>query len=299
MKQLGLICLTVVLFTSCVSKKKYLALENAQAEFKIAYDQLQTIIDECEDDLDATKQELAVRDTELNAEKDRNQSLKDELDFVKKTNTNLLDRLSDLSVINKSGQESIQKSLEAINNQSAYIQELNSSLRVKDSTNLALVLNLKRSLEDINDEDVDIEVKKGVVYISLSDKMLFKSGSATILSAAETVLGKIAKVVNDHKDLDILVEGHTDDVPIENSCIKDNWDLSTKRATAVVRLLQTKYEVSPSRMTAGGRSEYVPKASNETADGRSTNRRTEIIILPKLDEFFQLLEAPVPEGNNN
>lgn len=159
----------------------------------------------------------------------------------------------------------------------------------KDSLNLSLVMNLKRSLADVNDSDVQIEVKKGVVYISISDKMLFRSGSSTINANASTVLGKVAQVINDHNDLDILVEGHTDNVPINTGCTKDNWDLSAERATAVVRMLQTKYKVNPSRMTAGGRSEYVPKADNATAEGRKTNRRTEIIILPKLDQFFELM----------
>jgi chemotaxis protein MotB len=149
-------------------------------------------------------------------------------------------------------------------------------------------VNLKRSLADVNDEDVTVEVKKGVVYISLSDKMLFKSGSADISTMAEGVLSKIAKVVNDHSELDILVEGHTDNVPIKTANIKDNWDLSALRATAVVRLLQSKYNVKPERMTAGGRSEFVPKVANDNPKNKSINRRTEIVILPKLDQFFQL-----------
>ena len=123
--------------------------------------------------------------------------------------------------------------------------------------------------------------------------MLFKSGSYKINPAAESVLGKIASVANDHKDLDLLVEGHTDNVPIATECIEDNWDLSAKRATAVVRMLQKKYNIAPQRLTAGGRSEYVSKGSNDSAEGRSINRRTEIIILPKLDQFFQLMEEPV------
>ena len=154
-------------------------------------------------------------------------------------------------------------------------------------------MNLKRSLDNFDDEDISIEVKKGVVYVSISDKMLFKSGSYKVGTQAEEVLGKIAKIINDHKELDILVEGHTDNVPISTECMTDNWDLSAKRATSIVRLMQTRFEVDPARMTAGGRSEFVPKASNETAKGKATNRRTEIIILPKLDQFFKLLEPPV------
>jgi chemotaxis protein MotB len=153
-------------------------------------------------------------------------------------------------------------------------------------------MNLKRSLDSFDDEDIAIEVKKGVVYVSISDKMLFKSGSYKVSDRAEEVIGKIAKIINDHNELDILVEGHTDTVPIATECMIDNWDLSTKRATSIVRLMQTKFAVNPNRMTAGGRSEYVPKTTNETTQGRAINRRTEIIILPKLDEFFKLLEPP-------
>lgn len=222
----------------------------------------------------------------------RVKSLEDQLVVLKASQSTLLDQLNTASVINKAGAESIKKSLDAINMQSGYIQELTKTMQYKDSVNLALALNLKKSLSDFNDKDVTIEIKKGVVYISISDNMLFKSGSAVINPAAEKVLGKIAGIINDQKELDILVEGHTDNLPISTDCVADNWDLSAKRATSVVRSLQTKYKVEPSRMTAGGRSEYLPKASNANAAGRAENRRTEIIVLPKLDQFFKLLEAP-------
>jgi chemotaxis protein MotB len=306
MKNGAIVILSLLLFSSCVSKKKYLEIQTAQTEARVAREKLQlqfenceaervrlnSSLEEAENQLKQSEQQLAVRSAELENERLKTRSLEQQMEYFKSTNTNLLDRLSDLSVVNKSGAESIKKSLEALNEQNKYIKDLTTSMREKDSLNLALVINLKRSLGDINDEDVTIEVKKGVVYISLSDKMLFKSGSADINARAEEVLGKIAKVLNDHKELDILVEGHTDNVPIKTNCVEDNWDLSVKRATSVVRSLQNKYNVAPGRMTAGGRSEFVPKASNATSQGKSLNRRTEIIILPKLDQFFQLLEPP-------
>lgn len=270
----------IVLFSSCVAKKKFLDLQSTS-------DAQKALKENCE-------KELAMKNADLESQKGKIKDMEDQLEYLKKTNTNLLDRLADLSVLSQSSAESIKKSLEAINEQSKYIKDLNTNIQRKDSLNLTLVSNLKRSMSDVNDQDVNIEVKKGVVYISLSDKMLFKSGSSKINTQAETVLGKIAQVVNDHKELEILVEGHTDNVPIATDCVEDNWDLSVKRSTAIVRLLQSKYNVAPERMTAGGRSEYVPKSSNETADGRSINRRTEIIILPKLDQFFQLA-APATE----
>ncbi|KXK39807.1 MAG: flagellar motor protein [Bacteroidetes bacterium OLB9] len=219
-------------------------------------------------------------------------SAEDQLMVLKNSNAGLLDQLNAASVINKAGAESIKKSLEAISQQSAYIKDLTKTMQYKDSVNLALALNLKRSLKDFNDQDVSIQVKGGVVYVSLSDDMLFSTASAVINSKAQSILGKIASILNDHKDMNILVEGHTDNVPMTGDCITDNWDLSSRRALSVVKTLQKKYKVDPSRMTAGGRGEYSPVASNSNAKGRAQNRRTEIIILPKLDQFFQLLEAP-------
>lgn len=273
---------------------------NNRDELQLSYDELKSQLKYCDDqlalrlgDLREMENELLIRNTDLANERSRVNALEQQMEYFKSTNTNLLDRLADLSVINQSGAETIKKSLEALNEQNRYIKDLTASMQRKDSLNLQLVMNLKRSLADIDDEDVNIEVKKGVVYISLSDKMLFRSGSADILPRAEEVLGKIASVINDHTELDVLVEGHTDSVPIKTDCLKDNWDLSVKRATSVVRVLQWRYKVDPTRMTAGGRSQFIPKATNNTAEGRSLNRRTEIIILPKLDQFFQLLEPPV------
>jgi len=289
--------------SSCVSKKKMAEMQLTQDQLKRDHDN--TLIEydlyrkQCEED------KLALRNKENDsgtknkylqesiAEKEQqNKDLRTELEYQKKTATNLLDRLSDLSIVSKEGAASIKNSLETLNRQSGYIQDLTGTIQRKDSVNLSLVMNLKRSLSDINDQDVNVEVKKGVVYVSLSDKLLYNSGSSAVKSSAEVVLSKIAKVVNDHKNLDILIEGHTDNIPISNSCVSDNWDLSVKRATSVARILQQKYAVDPSRITAGGRSEFSPKASNDNSFNRSINRRTEIIILPKLDEFFELLKAP-------
>lgn len=294
MKKILVLALPFLLLTSCVSKKKYLEM---QGSLRTQYEQLQAQVSSCDAEkaqlqtqLRGKEDELLKTQNDLANAKLRITALENDNAYLKSSNTSLLDRLSDLSVINQAGAENIKKSLDAINEQNKYIKDLTGKVQAKDSLNLALVMNLKRSLSDINDEDVTVEVKKGVVYISLSDKMLFKSGSYDIQPRAETVLGKIAKVVNDHSDLDILVEGHTDNVPINTNCLKDNWDLSAMRATAVVRSLQKKYGVAPERMTAGGRSEYIPKTSNATAEGKSQNRRTEIVILPQLDQFFQLLE---------
>ncbi|MEI7581163.1 OmpA family protein [Runella sp.] len=295
MRKIILFSLSVLLFASC-NKKQLAQLNKEKTDLQALLDKSKTDCDaltaKLNNDISDLKNQIKLKDGDVTNERAKLKALEDELAYLKRTNTNLLDRLSDLSIVSKDGAESIKKSLDALNRQSSYIQDLNSNLRRKDSLNLALVMNLKRSLENVNDQDVNVEVKKGVVYISLSDKMLFKYGSYDITTQAETVLGKIAKVVNDRKDFDILVEGHTDNMPYNSaSALEDNWDLSAKRATSVVRTLQKKYGVAPERMTAGGRGEYVPKVTNSDAANRSTNRRTEIVILPKLDQFFQLFEA--------
>lgn len=274
-----------LLMMSCVSQKKY---NDSEKRVQIAEERAQY----CEDDLKEKQNDNLMLNTRLSNEINKVNKLEKQIDYFKSTNTNLLDRLADLSIVSKKGAESIKQSLEALNEQNKYIKDLTTSIQRKDSLNLVLVMNLKRSLNNFDDEDINIEVRKGVVYVSISDKMLFKSGSYTISNQAEEIIGKIAKIINDHVELDILIEGHTDNVPIATECMVDNWDLSVKRATSIARLMQTKFGVEPQRMTAGGRSEYVPKTTNETVEGRALNRRTDIVILPKLDQFFELLEPP-------
>jgi len=286
-----------IMFSSCVSKKllvekqsQYDQAITGKKNCELKNQELSNDIKKLNDTNRKLEKELTACESNLNNERNQISILEQQLEYFKTNNTNLLELLTDLSVVNKAGAENVKKSLDAINEQNNYIKDLTSSLRKRDSLNLALVVNLKKSLIDVNDEDVKVEIKKGVIYISLSDKLLYKSGSAEINSKAEVVLGKIARILNEHKDLEILIEGHTDNVPINTDCITDNWDLSVKRATTVVRLLQNKFQISPERMTAGGRSQFIPKSDNTTSEGKSSNRRTEIIILPNLEQFFQMLE---------
>lgn len=239
------------------------------------------------------QKEIATLKTQLVNRDGQVEQYEAQIGNLQTTNASLLGRMEDLSIISKEGAESINKSLDNISKQYDFIEDLSTKIQSKDSLNLALVMNIKRSLADLNDEDVQVEVKGGVVYVSIADKLLYKSGSSKITDKAAEVIGKIASIVNDHEELNILVEGHTDDVPMSNSCVEDNWDLSVKRATSVVRMLQQEYYVAPERLTAAGRSEFVPKELNTTEEGRSANRRTEIIITPKLDQFFALMENPV------
>ena len=302
-----LVILILVGMTSCVGKKKFIQSLAEREKTQMTLDETLQQLRECQleqaklnksiqnwkDRTNQKETDVASKDGQLSAKNSEIAALKEQINVLENTNNNLLKSLSDLSIVSKTGAESIQKSMESINRQSKYIQSLTSKIQAKDSTNLVLVMNLKRSLADINDRDIEVEVKGGVVYVSISDKMLFQSGSSNLNSRAEEVLGKVASVINDHSTLNVLVEGHTDNVPIRNSCTKDNWDLSTSRSSAVVRVLQNRYGINPSRLTAAGRSEYVPKASNNDTVGRSINRRTEIILTPKLDEYFKLLEPPV------
>jgi len=273
---------------SCASKKKMTAAVNKANEIQIQLDKARADLNDCDSRTASLNNDIKLKNDELTAKTNKVKELEDQLEFLKKNNNSLLDRMSDLSVISKEGSESIKKSLEMMNVQGGQIRDLNASIQRKDSLNMALVLNLKRSLQDVSDEDVQIEVKKGVVYVSLSDKMLFKSGSSVINTQAETVLAKVAKILNDYKEIEILIEGHTDNVPIATDKVTDNWDLSVLRATSVARSLQKKYGVEPVRLIAGGRGEYLPKVANDSPANRSLNRRTEIIITPKLDQFFNL-----------
>lgn len=294
-----LVLAAVLLLPGCVSKKKYLDLQADNENITKSLEETRKRLKDCDDEKASLADQLKLKEGEwMSKEKEMSSQvnrLQEELDFQRKNNTNLLARLEDLSVLTRTEAENVRRSLDQLNEQSKYIRDMTVAMQRKDSMNLALVMNLKRSLADVNDEDVTVEVKKGVVYISLSDKMLFRSGSSRITSKANDILAKVAKVLNDQPDMEIMVEGHTDNVPISNDCVQDNWDLSVKRATAVVRALQKNYKVSPERMSAAGRSEYLPKEANETAEGRSNNRRTEIIIVPRLDQFFNLM---APQASN-
>ncbi|HRE37966.1 MAG TPA: OmpA family protein, partial [Chitinophagaceae bacterium] len=199
-------------------------------------------------------------------------------------------QLEDLSVITAAQAESIKKSMENIGAKDAYIQTLQQQMARKDSLNMALVMNLKGAIGNLDDKDINIKVDKGVVYVDISDKLLFKSGSYDVTERAKEVLGKVATVLKNQPEIEFMVEGHTDNVPYKGGVLLDNWDLSVKRATAVVRILQKQYGLDPAKMAAAGRGEYKPLEDNSTREGKAANRRTRIVILPQLDQFFKLLE---------
>jgi chemotaxis protein MotB len=255
--------------SSCVSKQKYVELEEMQKATS--------------DKLSNTKMELAAATAEKNAQAA-------ELASLRATSSDLMKQVGDLTRMSATNAENMEKTLESINEKEVTITNLQDAMNRKDSVTLALVTSLKGALGDMNDEDVQISVEKGVVYVNLSDKLMFRPGSAYVSTDAKTVLGKVAKIMAAKPTLEILVEGHTDTDPIATDCIKDNWELSARRATNIVRVLQNDFEIAPERMSAAGRGEYVPVASNDTREGRAANRRTRIVVLPKLDEFNKMIE---------
>jgi chemotaxis protein MotB len=289
---------TSVLFSlllfSCVSSKKFKKSQADYAELQVKLNSVQGDLSNCND----AKSELARQKSGLENDKTNltNQvaDLNKQIDFLKSNNTTVLRQLQDLSVVSSSQAESIKKSLENIGAKDAYIQDLQSAIARKDSLNLALVMNLKGAIGNLDDQDINIKVDKGVVYVDISDKLLFKSGKYEVTSQAKAVLGKVATVLKNQPSIEFMVEGHTDNVPYRSGILLDNWDLSVKRATAVVRILQNEYGLDPRKMAAAGRGEYYPLVDNSTAENRATNRRTRIVILPQLDQFFKLLEPKQP-----
>jgi chemotaxis protein MotB len=265
--------------TGCASKKD---LENCQTENKSLTESLQT----AREDLAAKNARVASLEEQLTAQK---QALAEQ-----KRAYIALQQSLDKSLTNASQNNvSIEKLVDQINESNQYIRHLVEVKSKSDSLNMVLTNNLTRSLSKEELKEVDVQVLKGVVYISLADNMLYKSGSYEINSRAAETLSKIAKIIKDYKDYDVLIEGNTDNVPIKKTNIRNNWDLSTLRASSVVQALQNDYGVDPKRLTAGGRGEYNPVASNDTEVGKQRNRRTQIIITPKLDEFMDLIgQAP-------
>jgi chemotaxis protein MotB len=281
---------TMPFLFSCVSSKKFKSVLSDYDTLRVQYMRLQSTELDCRKDKAALMLELSgVRKDNANLNT-RIADLNKQVDFLKENNTTVLNQLKDLSVVSASQAESIKKSLDNLGAKDAYIQDLQTALARKDSMNMALVMNLKGALGNLDDEDINIKVDKGVVYIDISDKLLFKSGKYEVSEQAKSVLSKVATVLKNQPDIEFMVEGHTDSIPYKGPVLLDNWDLSVKRATSVVRILQKEYGLNPSKMAAAGRSEYLPVSGNATAAGRAANRRTRIVILPQLDQFFKLLE---------
>jgi chemotaxis protein MotB len=270
MKRIVLSLVVLALLTSsCGAKKKIAALEKQNKE--------------CQDLLNSTTVKLNLCLTEKEALSQQNE-------YLKKNNSDLINNSKEMTLLTTKGAANIEKALETIKEKDLKISRMQDALTKKDSVTLALVTSLKGSV-GISDPDIQVNVEKGVVFISIADKLLFKSGSYVVSDKAKDVLAKVAKVVNDKPTFECMVEGHTDNVPFTgNAVLIDNWDLSVKRATAIVRVLTRDLGVKPSQLIAAGRGEYIPLVENNTAENRATNRRTRIVVLPKIDEFYDMIE---------
>ena len=273
------------LMASCVSSKKYSELEALQKSTNDLLNAATVKLNTCDEEKAAALANVA--------------SLEEQINFLKSNNQDLINNLGNLTTLSQKGAENLEKSLESLKEKDSRIKSLRDAVTRKDSVTLALVTSLKGVLGNIADEDIEINVEKGVVYVSISDKLLFRSGSFSVNKAAKEVLGKVAKVINDKPELEFMVEGHTDNVPIKVEGTQDNWDLSVRRATAIVRILQKDFGVAPERMTAAGRGEFIPVADNDTSAGRAKNRRTRIVVLPKLDQFYDLINQGMEQAASN
>ena len=272
----------VISMGSCVSKKEFQQLQGDYTNLQGLYNQSQV--------------DLATARTHGKSLEDRLADAQRENEGLKRQLAALQGSLDQSLVQNNQGSINISKLVDEINASNKYIKQLVEAKTKSDSLNLVLTNNLTRSLSRDELQEVDVKVLKGVVYVSLADNMLYRSGSYEVNDRAKTTLSKIAKILGDYKDFEVLVEGNTDDVPITRPNIRNNWDLSALRASSVVQVLQNDYGIAPNRLSAAGRGQYNPVATNETELGRQRNRRTQIIITPKLDQFLDLIDkAPATE----
>ncbi|MCW4470821.1 OmpA family protein [Flavobacterium sp. MFBS3-15] len=263
-----LLTLASLTLTSCGAKKKIAELEAKNKE--------------CQDLLNSATVKLNT----CLAEKD---VMAARIEDLKQSNNQLITTKDQITTLSSKGAENLEKTLESLKEKDLKITRLQDALTRKDSVTIALVSSIKRAV-GVNDPDIEVNVEKGVVYISIADKLLFKSGSYEVSDKAKEILGKVAAIVKDKPNFECMVEGHTDNVPIKNPVLQDNWDLSVKRATSIVRILQKDFGIEPQRLVASGRGEYVPLEANTTAEGRARNRRTRILVLPKIDQFYDMIE---------
>ncbi len=275
-KVLLVITIVSMSLTSCVSKKKYTELETKNKEIQ---------------DL------LNTATVKLNSCLTEREALASQIDFLKKNNSDLINNMGNLTTLTTKGAENLEKSLESLKEKDLRITRLQDALTKKDSVTLALVTNLKREV-GIDDPDININVEKGVIMISIADNLLFKSGSYDVSDRAKEVLAKVAKVINSKPDFECMVEGHTDNLPIKNAVLLDNWDLSVKRATSIVRVLHKDLGVNPKQLIPAGRSSYIPLVDNDSPANRAKNRRTKIIIMPKIDQFYEMVEKEMKNLSN-
>jgi chemotaxis protein MotB len=274
MKKISLILISVMFVSSCVSKKDFAALQSEKTKTQAQLITVKGNLQKC----------LIEQDEKVFA-------LTEQIKYLQADKKNALKQVENLTVLTQSSSDNIKTVIAQLSAKDKYINGVREAMTQKDSLNLAIKYHLTRNLtEGIQDKDIEVNIEKTVVFISISDKLLFKSGSYNVTDGAYTVLEKIAKVINDQPQMEVMIEGHTDTTPIKRAIIQDNWDLSALRATSITRILQYKFGVKPNRLIAAARSQYIPLVENDTPENRAKNRRTKIIIMPKLNQFFDLLE---------
>ncbi|MFL3661998.1 MAG: flagellar motor protein MotB [Polaribacter sp.] len=274
MKKLSLILCSIIFVSSCVSKKDFVALQADKTKTQKELVAVKASLQKC----------IIEKEKEV-------LTLEERVKYLQDDKKNALKQVENLTVLTQSSSDNIKTVIAQLSEKDKYINGVREAMTQKDSLNLAIKYHLTKNLtEGIQDEDIEVNVEKTVVFISISDKLLFKSGSYNVTDGAYVVLEKIAKVINDQPEMEVMIEGHTDSSPIKRDIIQDNWDLSALRATAITRILQYKFGVKPNRLIAAARSQYIPLAPNDTAENKSKNRRTKIIIMPRLNQFFDLLE---------
>ncbi|MFK7781848.1 flagellar motor protein MotB [Psychroserpens sp.] len=275
MKKLMLLSIAgMFVLTSCVSKKEHMALKDEHKKTQDLLNSATVKLNSCLSDRAAAEARV--------------ETMKDQLADLRKSNQDLIDTKGNLTTLTQKGAENLEKSLESLKEKDLKISRLQDALTKKDSVTLAIVSSLKKAV-GIDDPDIEVNVEKGVVFISIADKLLFKSGSYNVTTKAKDVLAKVAKVINSKPNFEAMVESHTDNKSYSKGVLVDNWDLSVKRATSVVRVLE-ELKVNPQQLIAAGRSHYVPLVENDTAENRAKNRRTRIVVLPKIDQFYEMVE---------
>jgi chemotaxis protein MotB len=284
MKKILLTLAVAIFVSSCVSKKDLVASQTSHQKTKEELLAVKTNLTKCLIDKEKNSSQVTRYKSKIT-------DLEGTVKELQKDKRKTLEFVDNLTVLTKGANDNIKETLIQLSKKDQYIKYIRKAMTKKDSLNLAISYHLTKALKDgLDDEDIQIKVEKTVVFISISDKLLFKSGSYNVTDKAYNVLAKVADVVNAQPEMDVMIEGHTDSQTIKNDVLEDNWDLSAKRATSIARILQTRFKVTPGRLIAAGRSSYVPLAANDTPANRAKNRRTKIIIMPRLDQFFELLE---------
>ena len=282
MTRVAAVLASVIFLSSCVSNKKHAELDTKYGSLTDLYNKNLSTLTQTQRELDAAQNKLQLAEQNM--------------EYFKSQNSDLVKNIGEMTTLSKKGAENLEKSLAQINEKDMRITKLSEAMTRKDSVTIALVTSIKGAIGDLHDEDIQVSVEKGVVFVNISDKFLFRSGSYNLNSKAKDVIAKVAKILVDKPNFEVLIEGHTDNISYRKGELLDNWDLSVKRSTALVRMLQNDFNIAPERLMAAGRGEFIPLSSNESKEGRAANRRTRVVILPSMTQFYGMIEEELGES---